>query len=297
MKLFVLSLIMVGCGSGRYDVTYKEEKGDDETSETDEKPKTGKDGSLEDDRAPVGSSGVAVDGDTTKALVYSYIELPGVSRITSVAKIINTLYFTGADAQGHRVLGRVKPGSSKAELTPFGRLSANYIALKDNDYYLPTNLDEYIYLADDHEIIQVDLATLQAVGKVSSPCAIKAPLTYIKDSQWNTIWSSQVVTCGLLDGAEIGREGAVDSYTGQPHNFDNYGSYSFDSENIWRYAPRAKQLVRYSMSFAEEEVYSTSAFLYNGETARFVSDSNGGMWFFGCGEKACVMASTEIADQ
>jgi hypothetical protein len=297
MKLVLLSLLLLGCGS--YQVGYKEEKLDE--------TKDGKKGSEEDGDTDEsgGSSEFDKDGnpiedeDATIALVYEYIELSDVARITSSTKIINTLYFTGTDQAGHRVLGRVKPGSSKAELIPFGRLSANNITLSDQDYYLASNLDDYIYLIDDDVIVQVDLTTLEAVGKVASPCAFKAPITFIKDKRWNSVWYSKVVTCGMADGAKLSSETVVDGYTAQPLELDNFSSFSFDSENIWRFSPRQKQLVKYSPTWAQVEVYSTSAFLYSSDRATFVSDSNGSMWFFGCNETkgACYVATAELAEQ
>lgn len=299
MKAVLLSLgVLVGCGS--YQVGYKEEKTDSSKekgakaagSQTDEEPS--KKGSVIDPA----SGAVATDEDPTKALRFTYTQLDGVTRITSSAKIINTLYFTGADAIGRRVLGRVKPGSAKAELIPFGRFSANNISLTDQDYFLATNVDDAIYLMDDESIIHIDLTTLEATGEIFSECAMKKPMTYIKDSRWNLIFSSKIVTCGMADGATLGKETAMDSYTGQPHGFDNYSSFSFDSENIWRYSPRAKQLVKYSPTFAQEEVYATGAFLYGSDQSTFVSDSNGGMWFFGCSNsKACYVAAAEIEAQ
>lgn len=299
MKALLLSLgFLVGCGS--YQVGYKEEKTDstkDKGAKGSGDPESGektKEGGVID---PATGS-VATDEDPTKALRFSYTQLDGVSRITSSAKIINTLYFTGADTIGRRVLGRVKPGSAKAELIPYGRFSANDIVLTDQDYYLATNVDNAIYLMDDESIIEIDLTTLRATGEIFSECAMKKPQTFIKDSRWNLIFSSKAITCGMTDGATLDKDVVIDSYTGQPHNFDNYSTFSFDSENIWRYSHRAQQLVRYSPTFAQEEVFVTGAFLYGNDQSTFVSDSNGGMWFFGCNSsKACYVAAAEIEAQ
>lgn len=309
MKVLFLTAVLVGCGS--YDATVTEKKvSEQKTTPAAGDPATGSDVSRDGPQkegvkepvktvepgAPAAKAEASVDLDPIKALSFTYIDLAGITKITSSAKIINTLYFTGTDAGGNKGLGRVKPDSSKVDFLPFGRMSANNITL-DRDYVLPTNLDDYIYLIGESDIIQVDITKLEAIGKITSPCANKAPGSFIKDSRWNTVYWSKVTTCGMQDGAQLAKGPATDSYTGQPLAFDNYSSFSFDSVNVWRLSPRDKVLAKYSSTWATLDIFSTSGYLYNNEASTFVSDSNGGMWFFGCTETKCTVATAKFAAQ
>lgn len=297
MRILILSILLAACGSGSYQVGLKEEKTTSTTdSSKNQSNQTDQTTGTNDTKNGDSGSTTVPDSDTTKALTYQYFNLNGVKNITSSAKIVNTLYFTAEDSEGNPVLGIVKPDSTKVNLLPFGRMNANGVTLS-GDYYLVTNLDDSIYLMNDTDIIQIDLTTLQAIQKVSSPCAVKAPLVFVEDSRWHSLWDSKDTSCGMADGTQIEQKSIVDGYTGQTLTFDNYGSWSFDSVNLWRYQPVAKQLIKYDSSFTKKEVYSTSAYRYNADHSTFISDSNGGMWFFGCGDDGCYSATVSIVEQ
>lgn len=294
MRLLVLAVFLTACGSGSYQVGLKEEKSTTTTDSS--KNQSMQPNSTGESDSSNSQDPTVPDGDTTKALTYKYFKLDGVKNITSSAKIFNTLYFTAQDSEGNAVLGTVKPDSTKVELIPFGRLSANGVSLSGS-YYLPTNLDDFLYLMNDTEIVQIDLTTLQAVQKVTSPCAVKAPLVFIEDSRWHSLWDSKDTACGMADGAQISQNSIIDGYTGQTLTFDNYENWNFDSVYLWRYSPDAKQLVKYDSSFTKKEVYSTSAYRYSTDHSTFISDSNGGMWFFGCGDDGCYSSTVSIIEQ
>jgi hypothetical protein len=102
----------------------------------------------------------------------------------------------------------------------------------------------------------------------------------------------------MVDGSTItDGDTLLDGYTGEPLNLDNYSWFNFDGVQFFRYQPDAQLLTVYDSNFARDVSYSTSNYLYNGAGSRFVSDNNGGKWFFGCGSDGCYKTEVKIVSQ
>ncbi len=298
MKL-VLATILLAASCGSYEAKLTQEKS--ETGDHDGETDSGKSDEAGETATTKDSADKPLEneGDNGPVAIAfgDNVKLEGVSEIYSASKIIDTLYFTGKDDKGNHVLGRMKPDETSPTLLPVAKMNANNISLS-GQYTLPSNADGNLFLMNGTEIIEVDLTTMLAVGKVLSQCAAEGPLTFSRNNRWNTIWNGKLDVCGMVDGATIDeRKAILDGYTGETLAFDNYSRFMFDGIKLYRYQFEQSLLVVYDANFTKEVTYSTGGYLYNSKTSSFVSDNNGNRWFFGCASGECFRTEATLTAQ